>query len=146
MEPWIPLISAAAGFVVRGQCTRLGERGRLPEQIERHLAIWDKMPDSQVKTDLREHIELQMRYLLAHETPPTVQERSDRRWGLLWAFAGFVLLPGIGVVEGWSLTWIAWAAVAGAVVASVGLTVWSRGRAGQHQRRWDRFGGGADLF
>jgi hypothetical protein len=138
MEPWIPLITAALGFVARGHYLRVGERGRLPEQLERHLAIYEKLPDSQARESLREHIELQVRYLLAFETPRTVQERLGRSWGLVWVLVGVVVLPGIGLSEGWPLTWVAWASVAGALIAAGGFATWTRARASQNQRRWER--------
>lgn len=137
MDTWLPLITLVVGFFVRGEYSRWSERGQLPERIERQLAIYDKLPDSDGRAELREHIELQVRYLVAFEVPATVKERLDQRWGLAYVFVGFLPLA-VGLVEGWPPTWLAWASLGGAVVSSGGMMVTNQAAKSRADRRWTR--------
>ncbi len=94
MDQWVPaalaLVGVLVGIAARGEYTRLTERGRLHRRISAELDMLAKLPEGSTRDALRRHVEAQVRYLVAHEEPPSVSERLAVRWyvtGLLGTFA-----------------------------------------------------------
>jgi hypothetical protein len=133
----LPLVTLLLGFLLRGEYVRFSERGRLPEKIDRQLAIYEKLPDSPSRVQLRDHIELQVRYLVPFETPATVGERHDKMWGYAIVVTG-LLTPGIGISAGWPLEWVGYVSLFGALVTAAGLAIVTKAQRSRNERRWAR--------
>jgi hypothetical protein len=133
---WSAVLPAAAGlltlfvgWLLRGEYSRFTEQGRLPDQIDRRLALWEKMPNGETKDKLRVEIESDVRYMLAHDVRPTAKERLDSHRGWAWTAMGVLVLAvaaGEGLVlavaagEGLILT--KWPPIVLSAVASIALT------------------------
>ena len=85
----------------------------------------------------RRRVERLARPLVTFEAPPTVRERLDMRWGDAFVVIGFFPLA-VGLVEGGPPSWLAYASVAGTVIAIGGLMVMSRAGTSGDQRRLDK--------
>lgn len=79
MSDWLPLLTtiggAVLGFVARREYSRFTRRGRLPGNITAQLDMLEKLPNSETRQALLEHVERQVRYLIAYEQPATVKDR-----------------------------------------------------------------------
>ena len=126
MEQWIPLITLAVGFLARGEYVRFTERGRLPGRIAAELDMLAKLPEGNAHDELREHIEDQVRYLVAHEDPTmTVDERHAALGHFITLLGGVPLLA--FVASGLSgLGQVAWV-VGSLIAAAVLVAVWRLG-------------------
>jgi hypothetical protein len=143
VKEWLPILSSlltlVLGWVLRGGYIRFTERGRLPDHIDRRLAIWKQMPDGQAKDELRERIESDVRYLLAHDVHPTTQERNDRRFG--WGFVAAAPLVAASFVsfEGFEFNWRSGLAmILGLVMLMTGGAMVARAHDSRDYRRMAR--------
>lgn len=103
MEWLAPVVASLVGAVLAfiGTSTgvqRLYSAGRIRLSIRDELAILKDFPESATRTELQQHVERQVRLLIAEEEPPTEKERQNRRWGWVLVLLGVLLLP-VGVME-----------------------------------------------
>jgi len=131
-----PLLTLAFGWLLRGEFARFTERGRLPDHVDRRLAIWERLPAGETKDELQHQIESDVRFLMAHDDRPTTQERLDLRWG-----SAFIVLPMLIVmtvfVERPGFDWPTKVLVIIAFIsAMVGIGVIMKTRQSKGLRRW----------
>lgn len=95
------------------------------------------MPDGDARERLQEHVERQVRHLVAHEDLPPVDERLQRRWGL--AFLALAVLLPLGFVSDGADVGTLWLALFPLVAFGIlGLRDVMAASQGKGHRRWQR--------
>jgi hypothetical protein len=97
-EGLLPVVTLVLGFLLQGGYSRFTRQSQLTGRISAELDVLDKLPVGTTREQLREHIGLQVRYLVAHEDQPNVEERLQRRWAL-----GYLLIGVVEVAQGLSI-------------------------------------------
>ncbi len=94
MDEWLrvllpTLAGGVTGYVTRGEFLRLTERGR-SESISGWLDMLAKMPEGAARDEVHRHVEGRVRYLLAYDQLPAIDDRLARQWDLVALLGGLL--------------------------------------------------------